>query len=275
MQLKALEKSVKVPLYDRSHGQIVLTEAGELLLTYAETILRAEEEAEKELATLRGALRGRLRIGTNVTGGMYVVPEMIREYRAAYPEIEVSLAIETSPRIADSIIHGTVDVGLIGGPVDTSRFEMERVGGDELLLIASPSHRLASMPAIPLDALGTESLILPAIGSRSRWTLESRLREAGLSVHVGLTMNGTEEVKKAVEANLGVGFVSRYSISRELTDGTLVTVDIPGFRILRYFELFWAKGHPIPPLATPFLDIARRHLSKLSDLEPVLPAEFK
>jgi DNA-binding transcriptional LysR family regulator len=260
MQLRALEKDLRVSLYERRQGQVVLTEAGELLLAYAETILRAEEEATKELASLRGALRGRLRIGTNVTGGMYVMPGMIREYRRLYPEVDISLAIETSPRIMDSVVQGVVDIGLIGGPVDKSRFEIERVGEDELILIASPSHPLAGETSIAFEALSTEALIFPAIGSRSRWILESRLRDRGLPVRVALTMNGTEEVKKAVEANLGVGFVSRYSTRREIADRTLVQVPIRGFQVKRDFEVFWQRGQAVPQLAGPLVDIAKREL---------------
>jgi DNA-binding transcriptional LysR family regulator len=267
MQLRALEKDLRVSLYERSQGQIALTEAGELLLSYAETILRAEEEVTKEIANLRGALRGRLRIGTNVTGGMYVMPAMIREYRMTHPEIDVSLAIESSPRIMDSIVQGVVDVGLIGGPVDQGRFSVERVGGDELILIASPAHNFATKKVAAFESLSSEALIFPALGSRSRWLLESRLRERGLPVRVALTMNGTEEVKKAVEANLGIGFVSKYATTREIRDGTLIQVSIPGFIVRRDFEIFWARGKEVPQLAVPLIDIARRQLSELEVTE--------
>jgi DNA-binding transcriptional LysR family regulator len=267
MQLRALEKDLKVSLYERRQGQIALTEAGELLLNYAETILRAEEEATKEIAALRGALRGRLRIGTNVTGGMYVMPQMIREYRQAHPEIDMSLAIDTSPRIMDSIVQGVVDIGLIGGPVDKTRFEVQSVGHDELILIASPAHPFAGRLRVSLESLSSEALIFPAVGSRSRWIIESRLRERGLPIRVALTMNGTEEVKKAVEANLGIGFVSKYATKRELEDRTLVHISVPGFRVRRDFEVFWLKGKEVPTLALPLISIAKRQLSELEAKE--------
>jgi LysR family transcriptional regulator, transcriptional activator of the cysJI operon len=267
MQLRALEKDLRVTLYERRQGQIILTEAGNTLLQYAEVILRAEEEATKEIANLRGALLGRLRVGTNVTGGMYVAPTIIRRYRKEFPEVEVSLAIDTSPRIMDSILQGVIDVGLIGGPVDKARFEVEAVGEDELVLIASPENRLTQEKALRLDRLATESLIFPGIGSRSRWLLESRLREQGFPIRVALTMNGTEEVKKAVEASLGVGFVSRYAIERELRDGVLVQLEITGFRLKRDFELFWAKGRPLPGLGEPLLRFAKDYFSRRPDQE--------
>jgi DNA-binding transcriptional LysR family regulator len=273
MQLKALEKDVRLPLYERRKGQINLTEAGVMLLRYAETILTAEEEALKEIAGLRGTLRGRLRFGTNITGGMYVAPAMIREFRDTHPEVEVSLVIDTSPRIMDSILQGIVDVAIIGGPVDGDRFEIEKVGSDELIPIVSPSHSLASEGKLRLESLANESLILPGLGSRSRWLLETLLRERDFHTRIALTMNGTEEVKKAVEANLGVGFVSRYAIGRELRDGSLVLLRIEGFRVERDFELIWPKGHSLPTTATPLLDIARRHLATLSHLPPGTSAE--
>jgi len=260
MQLKALETDLKVSLYERRQGQVVLTEAGHILLRYAETILAAEEEATRAMASLRGVLLGTLRIGTNITGGMYVAPSMIRSYRDSHPEVEVTLAIDTSPRIMDSILQGTLDIALIGGPVDKARFEVETVGYDELTMIVSPSHRFAPRSFIAIDELAEENIILPGIGSRSRWLLESILKEKGLAVKSALTMTGTEEVKKAVESNLGVGFVSRYAIKRELLDSTLIRIDISGLTIKRDLELFWKKNQEIPGLAVPFRDNARHVL---------------
>jgi DNA-binding transcriptional LysR family regulator len=273
MQLKALERDLRVSLYERRKGQVTLTEAGLILLRYAETMLAAEEEATREIASLRGTLRGRLRFGTNLTGGMYVTPAIIRQFRDIYPEVEVSLAIDTSPRIMDSILQGIVDVGIIGGPVDSDRFEVEKVGDDELIPIVSPAHPLARASRITLETLSTESLILPGLGSRSRWLLEKLLRERNFHSRVGLTMTGTEEVKKAVEANLGIGFVSRYAIDRELRDGTLVQIEIEGFRIERDFEMVWPKGHSLPDAAAPLIDIARRHIESLCAADASPPRE--
>jgi DNA-binding transcriptional LysR family regulator len=264
MQLKALERDLRVPLYERRKGQINLTEAGLMLLRYADTMLAAEEEATQEIAALRGTLRGRLRFGTNTTGGMYVVPAMIRQFRDAYPEVEVSLAIDSSPRIMDAILQGIVDLGIIGGPVDSTRFEIEKVGSDELIPIVSPAHHLASEDHVSLESLSSESLILPGLGSRSRWLLETMLRERDFHARVALTMSGTEEVKKAVEANLGIGFVSRYAIGREIEDGSLVPLRIDGFRVQRDFELIWPKGHSLPATAEPLIEIARHHLESLA-----------
>jgi DNA-binding transcriptional LysR family regulator len=272
MQLKALESDLKVTLYERHQGQIVLTDAGNLLLRYAETILDAEEEATKEIANLRGELLGRLRIGTNVTGGMYVVPSCIREYLKLHPEVEVALAIDTSPRIMDSVLQGTLDIGVIGGPVDRTRFDAVEVGIDELVLICSPDHLFTAGTSIRLQRLTEQSLIFPGIGSRSRWLLESMLRDRGMPIKAALTMSGTEEVKKAVEANLGVGFVSRYAVKRELRDGTLETLPIEDFRVQRTVDLFWRKGTNMPELARPFVEISREHLLREA-LECGLPVE--
>jgi DNA-binding transcriptional LysR family regulator len=160
----------------------------------------------------------------------------------------------------DAIVHGTLDVGIIGGPIDQQRFETLALGHDELSLICSPDHPFTSRSSIPLQRLAEQSLIFPGIGSRSRYLLESMLRERGMPVKAALSMNGTEEVKKAVEANLGVGFVSRYSVKRELRDGTLETVSVEGFHVQRSIDLLWKKGRPLPELAKPIVEIGREYL---------------
>jgi DNA-binding transcriptional LysR family regulator len=264
MQLRALERDLGVTLYERRRGQVVLTEAGQTLLQYAEAILSAEEEAVKEIAALRGTLRGRLRIGTNLTGGMYVLPGVLRRYRRRYPEAEVSLAIDSSARVVDSVLQGLLDVGLAGGPLDPARFDSRTLGRDELVLIASPENPLAGGGAIAVEDLGAQALILPGVGSRSRWLLESALHQAGLAVRVALSMNGTEEVKKAVEANLGIGFVSAYSVIHETERGDLVVLPLRGFRLMRDVELFWPKGKALPELAEPLVELAEQELEELA-----------
>ena len=125
------------------------------------------------------------------------------------------------------------------------------MGYDELIPIVSPSHRLASEVRVTIESLSSESLILPGLGSRVRWLLERMLREHDFHARIALTMIGTEEVKMAVEANLGVGFVSRYAIDRELWVGALASLEVDGFRVERDFEIIWPKGHSPPTTATP------------------------
>ncbi|MPZ47903.1 MAG: LysR family transcriptional regulator [Dehalococcoidia bacterium] len=257
MHLRALERDLGVELYERGHrGEVVLSTAGHVFFGHVETILNAATQAQRELSALQRDTGKRLRVGANTTGGMYVLPEITRRYRKILPDVDVQPMFESTVKVVDLVLHGQLDVGLAAGPVDKKRFEIMSSCPDELMLITSPDHRFASRGKALLTDLISESVVLPGTGSRSRWLLESTLNQAGLRAKAYLTMNNTEDVKRAVIGNLGVGFVSRYSILCEVAAKSLVAVEIPGLRIRRNFELFWQNGQVAPPHFLPLKQLA-------------------
>ncbi|MFN8558789.1 MAG: LysR substrate-binding domain-containing protein, partial [Dehalococcoidia bacterium] len=88
--------------------------------------------------------------------------------------------------------------------------------------------------------------------SRTRLIVERRLREAGLGVRPAMQLTGTEAVKKAVEANLGVAFVSGFAVERELAAGALTRVEVAGLRIVRHLEMIRRAQRYVTPAAAAF-----------------------
>lgn len=264
MHMRALEKDLGVDLYERGHrGNVVLTQAGTILRGHAISILRETDEAQQQIYGLKESASGSLRIGANITGGMYVLPEIVRNYTRLVPDIQIVPTFESTPKLMDLLLHDLLDVALTGGPIDNGRFEIRSVGPDELVLIASPDHQLALQGHARLGDLASETLVLAGVGSRSRWLLESSLDHAGLRIRKAITMNGTEDVKRAVMANVGLGFVSMYSVLCEVTAGSLVLVVIPGFRIKRNLELFWRKERNLIRMLGPLEQVARETVGTL------------
>lgn len=103
LQVRALEKSLGVRLFDRSTRELVLTPAGTALLPSAVAMLNAEDEARRVIDELRGANKGKLIIGTNTTGGMYLLPQILRAFRASSPDIEIVLDIDATDAICEEL----------------------------------------------------------------------------------------------------------------------------------------------------------------------------
>ncbi|HEY8369425.1 MAG TPA: LysR substrate-binding domain-containing protein, partial [Thermodesulfobacteriota bacterium] len=235
LQVRALERSLGVRLFDRTGGRLALTPAGEALLRSAATILNAEDEARRVIDELRGASAGRLIVAANTTGGMYLVPRLIAAFRAEAPRVQIDLDVDATDRICERVAQGMVDLGFVGGPIEDRRLAVEPVVDDRLVLIASPANPLAQRRRrrLSLERLAAEPLIVPEPASRTRLLVERRLREAGLPFRPAAQMVGTEAVKKAVEANLGVAFVSSYAVEGELALGRLVRLELDDFAIVR------------------------------------------
>src|SRR5581483_10484386 len=172
LQIKALERSVRIRLFERRGNVLSLTEAGRALLDSAVLMVNAEDQAERVLAELSGERRGKLALGANTTGGMYVVPELISAFREQWPEVDVELHIEPAVRILERIHQNILDLGFVGGPVDDPRFDVEHMAPDPLVLIFSPKHPFAGRPSIPVHELSGQALIVPEATSVMRILFE-------------------------------------------------------------------------------------------------------
>ncbi len=267
LQLKALEKELGLPLFERGGPKLRLTQAGEVLHRAAVSILSAQDEAERAILELRDGTKGRLILGAGTTGGMYVLPRVVQAYKGLWPETEVALHIGTTDQILEKLLQNVLDMGLVGGPIDDRRFAVEPVCADELVLIAAPSHPIVSLAKVTLKDLGGMPFIVPETGSRTRQLVERRLREAGVPLRIAMQLPGTEGVKRAVEARLGIGMVSGYAVENECRTGVLRRVPIEDFRLTRTMNLVYRTQKYFSPVGSRFLEFAKsfgaQHLGPL------------
>lgn len=269
-QVKSLERELNVKLFERLGHKMFLTEAGEAVLGSAQAIVTARAEMEQSLALLRGSTRGRLALGANTTGGMYVAPGIVRAFRELHPEVEATLQVETTNRICERVMQNMVDVAVVTGPVEDRRFVVRDLIDDEVILVVSPSHAFAARKSVPASEVAGEDFAVPEPGSRTRNLIESAFLEQGLRIRVTMQLPGTEAVKKAVESNVGVAMVSKYSVTRELALGVLCRVVIDGLSIHRPMHVLYRKGKHLSPLARRFLAFAHEYVARQTHLTPPL-----
>ena len=259
LQIKALEEDLGIRLLDRGGSKISVTQAGEALYRSAISILHTKDQVERDIAELRAATQGKLILGANTTGGMYLLPRMVRAFLDIYPKTEVIFHIESTQWIYEQILQNVVDMGLVGGPTEDRRFGVEPLCDDYLALIVCPSHPFASLEKVPLKKLEAHPCIVPQQGSRTRQFVERKLREVGITLRVAMELNGTEAVKKAVEANLGFAFVSSYAVERESVLAHLRVVAIKGLDLVRQMELIHRRQKYFSPVAQRFREFLQSY----------------
>jgi LysR family transcriptional regulator, low CO2-responsive transcriptional regulator len=237
LQVKALERSLGLRLFERMNNRLTLTDAGEALLRSAAMMLSVHAEAERMMAEFADARRGKLILGMNTTGGMYLMPPFIRDFRQIYPDTDIVLHIDGTERLCERILQSSVDLAVVGGPIDDPRLAVEHLCLDPLALIVSPVHAFAGRAVVSVAELAAQEFVTAEPNSRTRMLIERSFRERGIVLRVSQQLNGTEAVKKAVEANLGVALVSSHAVDREISAGYLCTASIEGFALERYFEM--------------------------------------
>ena len=259
LQLKALERELGLPLFQRGGQKLRLTQAGEVLYRTAVSMLSARDEAVRAIGELRDGTRGRLILGAGTTGGMYLLPRIVSAYKGRWPETEILFHVGTTDQIVDKLVQNVLDMGLVGGPIEDRRLLVEPICADELVLIAAPSHPLASLAKVTLKDLSGMPFIVPEAGSRTRQLVERRLREKGVPFVIAMQLPGTEGVKRAVEGGLGIGMVSRYAVENECLVGVLKRVPIEGFRLTRTMHLVSRAQKYFSPVALRFREFARSY----------------
>ena len=242
LQIKALENDLGMRLFDRTGGKITFTQQGSVLLGYADKLASLASEAERELGCSAGSVSGELALGASTTIAQYVLPRLIGAFQSEYPKIQFSLQSSNTSEVVRCLLDGKVTLGLIEGPARERGVRTEPFMEDELVLITPPSFdsdRLA-----PGQFLET-SLIMREQGSGSRRVVELALEKAGFklkSFKNVMELDSTDAIKSAVEARLGVGFVSPWAITKELELGTLKVAEVNGVRAARHFSLISRTG---------------------------------
>lgn len=261
-QIKALEELIGLPLFDRSGREVTLTSAGDLLLRHAEESGAVLDRAAIELAALKGHLSGALRIAASTTIAQYILPPLLGAFLRLHPAVRVELDSSNTESVADAIATGRAALGLVEGPPHSSQIRSEIWLADELVLLAPPSHEWASQRFITLQQLAAAPLLMRERGSGTREIIETTLDAAGLparDLRLAMELNSTEAILGCIESDVGVGFVSRSAVQRQLAMGTLSIVQVKGLSIPRDLLLLLPAGpEPTGPAAA-MLDLLRQH----------------
>jgi LysR family transcriptional regulator, transcriptional activator of the cysJI operon len=242
LQIKALESDLGVRVFDRAGGKITLTRQGTVLLQYASKLANLASEAERQLGCSEGSVSGELALGASTTIAQYVLPRLLGAFQNEYPKIQFSLHSGNTSEVVRWLLEGKVALGLIEGPARERGVRTEPFMEDELILIMPPSFD--SNRLTPAQLLAT-ILLMREQGSGSRRVVEMALEKADLKLKAFkkvMELDSTEAIKSAVEAGLGVGFVSRWAIAKELELGTLKVAEVSGVRATRHFSLISRTG---------------------------------
>ena len=256
LQIKALEEDVGVQLFDRSGAHITMTPAGRVLLEYAAQVNALLVQAEREIAALSGEHAGQLALGASTTIAQYVLPRLLGEFCRDHPRVHPTLVSGNTEHIVEALEKQKISLGLIEGPARSREVKTEPFLEDELVLIASNAHEWSERTSVGCSELASIPLLMRERGSGTRHVIELALERQGVkrsSLHIVMELNSTEAIKSAVEAGLGVGFVSRWAIAKDLRLGNnFKIVEVEGLTIRRQFLVACATGPEPQGLALEF-----------------------
>ncbi|HEY5175761.1 MAG TPA: LysR substrate-binding domain-containing protein [Terriglobales bacterium] len=267
LQIKALEQHLGVQLFDRGGARISLTPAGAMLLKYARKIEELETAALAGLSQFSGEQRGDLRIGASLTIAQYILPHVLGAFQQQHPQIRPHVTTRNTEQVLESLVAGEVSLGFIEGPTLRRDVRTEIFLEDEIVLIVSPAHEWSDRGFVAPEELKQERLLVRERGSGTRRVVEIALQKRGVKAkHLNLAMefDSTEGIITAVEAGLGIGFASLWSISKELQLESLRVVPIRDVRITRPLSVAYPRGQEPQGITLAFLHFLRSRRDLMS-----------
>jgi DNA-binding transcriptional LysR family regulator len=224
--LRELEEQFGIQLFDRVGKRLQLNELGHQLRPEAENLLAQTRAFEQSLAG-EDAM-GRLRVGATLTIGNYLAVAMIAAFRRQYPTAEIALTVANTEAVAEKVAGFELDMGLIEGEFQHPELQTSHWRDDELVVFAAPDHPLAKAHKLSDGDLLELPWILRERGSGTRQAFDRAMHGLLPDLQVTMELQHTEAIKRAVEAGLGVGCLSRISLQDAFRRGSLIPLNVPG-----------------------------------------------
>lgn len=259
--IRRLEDITGERLINRSSRDGTLTDAGELLLTYAQRIIRLLEEAAVGVGELRDVQKGRVVIGANEAGAHALLP-LLETFCRNHPGVLVDVRRVHSRLIAQEVQLRSVDFGVLTFLPPEKDLLTIPLWTDELVLLVKPDDPLAKRKQITMEEMGRQTIIAHNDPSPARDKVLRMYEQRHAALNIRLSLPSLDSIKRAVEMGLGVALLPRRCALSEISRGQLAAVLVPELRSPRQVRFVYRKDAELSHAARAFLTSVRQFLSE-------------
>jgi LysR family transcriptional regulator, regulator for metE and metH len=253
-QLRDAEEKLGAPLFLRLGKRMLLTAAGEKLLSSARKVLEELQTAELQISGLNRGTRGIIRLSTECYTCYHWLPAVLKNFTPVYPDVEVKIVLEATARPIAALLKGELDLAVISRTTRHRNLRLTPTCADELVVVMSPVHRLAGCPYVePRDLAGETLFCYPP---KEESTLFLRvLQPARVEAARVIAIPLTESIVDMVSAGLGVALLAQWAVKQYVSAGKIVTrpVQKSGFR--RQWYAATLRSQPATPYMTEFVKL--------------------
>jgi len=254
LMVRRLESDLGVKLIDRTGRELLLTDAGKIVLEYARRFENIQRELGTALTELRDNAAGVLGIGANESTTLYLLKHL-QQYRRLYPRVKVQVRRSLSSLIPRQLIDGDLELGVISYDPGDSRLASREIYKDYLTFVVAPTHRLADKGTVGIQELGIETFIAHNVNSPYREVVLKAFREHKVPLNMDFEMPTVESIRKLVQRNEGVAFLPRMCVEHELEQGFLHQVQIEELHVERKIHLVYPANRLLSHAGRAFLEL--------------------
>ncbi len=267
--IQRLESDLKERLIDRTGRELLLTDAGRVVLEYAKRFQNLEGDLENALRELKDNYAGRLSIGANESMSLYLI-QHIEKYRRIFPKVKIQVRRSESSKIPSQLLDGELELGVISYDPNDDHLLSEVIYTDRLTLIVSPEHRFASRPEISITELDMETFIAHNVLSPYREAVLREFQKHKVPINMDVEMPTIETIRRLVQDNEGVAFLPRMCVEQEMKQNLLREVKVRELNLERKIRLVYPARRALSHAAKAFLEVVKRNTLELEPIqEPV------
>jgi DNA-binding transcriptional LysR family regulator len=264
-QLLQLEDELDVRLFERLPRGVRATAAGEVLLGYLRRWNRETISLNRELAALRGGVRGTIRIAASESFTDELLPRAMHELQLHYPQVDFSLMSGDNYLITSQLLARDADVVLAFDVRDDVRAQIATTITSPLGVITLPDHPLARQSEVTLQDCAPYPLVVPGSDWLQHSGLNVLLQDSNLPSTVVARAERPGMLKALVRAGLGIAYLTALGVERDVEERRLAwTPLVPGTIKPATISLLLPRNRALPAYAQRLVEILERELNLLS-----------
>jgi LysR family transcriptional regulator, regulator for metE and metH len=268
-QLRDIESRLGAALFLRVGKRLVLTPAGDRLLSSAKDILERLEQVEHDIRQMGKEHSGVLRITTECYTCYHWLPPLLMRFRRKFPRIEVRIDVDATRHPIATLLAGKIDLAIVSSPVADRRLASKKVFEDELVIIAARHHRFAQLPHVRLTEFRDETLFIYPPREDSSF-LQEVLLPAGITPARVEEVQLTEAITELVKAGLGVAVLAQWAVQPLLDTGALIARPLTARGLHREWRAVMPKDLARTDHIVEFIELLEKHAPTVRSAKPRL-----
>lgn len=237
--IREIEDYYGIRLFERISRRLYVTEAGREFYAYALHITDSFDQMETELRNWDKF--GVLRVGTSVTIGNFLLPEVLKQFKEKHPKFRIRATVSNGRKVEELLMDNRLDLGVVEGRITGEFLHAEVIGSDRLVPVLPPDSVFAAREDIRLEELAGEAMILREEGSAGRSFINDVFSTHGLHADPVMESISTRAILQAVSAGLGISFLPEKLAREWILSGKLATCRVMDETFTRENYVVWHK----------------------------------
>ncbi|MCG7960968.1 MAG: LysR family transcriptional regulator [Candidatus Thiodiazotropha taylori] len=253
-RLQQLEDYFGAELFSRGRKGVQLTEIGRLVESEARILIARYDHLRDQVRAHQGLEGGTVRIGGGATAVSFLLPKAIATFQGSHPAVKFQLKEAGSNEVAEDVINGRLELGLVTMPVKNRDLKVWPLLTDRIVLVGPKQHPLAKKRRISASALDGISFVGFEADTAVRQIIDATLRDAGVTMNVVMELRSIPAILRMVATTGNLAFVSQLGVD-SLED--VAEIEVRDFKVERELAVIARRGSTLSPAAQAFADLLR------------------